>query len=229
MKAGKTNRSQSLRHWLLKINRGSHVRNVGKARRIAAFQMEKRGIRTGRGNINREIEVTNGRLRQLRARIYKLQNWLKKEAANTEPSILADYIQGIRKRKTQAGKSGALQSLYNLKDAANMLNFLTDNGIKDMAGIDKKFSSMIGAQMDIRDKLKPVKWRLATLKKHMEQGKIYMEYKGKKSLTESDVYIGAQLSKRRDGRQDRHTGKGMEIRIFQADHRAEKAQPKVSC
>ena len=52
---------------------------------VAAFQMEKRGIRTERGNINREIEVTNQRLRQLKARISKLQNWLKDEAANTEP------------------------------------------------------------------------------------------------------------------------------------------------
>ncbi|WP_162832078.1 MobQ family relaxase [Bifidobacterium merycicum] len=71
---------------------------------VAAFQMEKRGIRTERGNLNREIEVSNQRLRQLKARISKLQNWLKDEAANTEPPTLADVIQGILSKQEQTGK-----------------------------------------------------------------------------------------------------------------------------
>lgn len=71
---------------------------------VAAFQMEKRGIRTERGNLNREIGVSNQRLRQLKARISKLQNWLKDEAANTEPPTLADVIQGILSKQEQTGK-----------------------------------------------------------------------------------------------------------------------------
>lgn len=155
----------------------------------AASQMEKRGIATERGDLNREIEVTNQKLRQLKARIGKLRDWLKEEAGNTEPPTLADYIQDILKRKAQAGKSQYSQSLYNLKDAANMLNFLTANHIIDMAGLDEKFSSMIGEQMDIRDKLKPLDRRLATLKKHIEQADLYMKYKGKKTLTDSEQIL----------------------------------------
>lgn len=160
---------------------------------VAAHQMEKRGIRTERGDLNREIEVTNQRLRQLKARIGKLRDWLKEEAANTEPPTLADYIQDILKRKAQAGKSDVSQSLYNLKDAANMLNFLTVNNIMDMAGLDEKFKSMIDGQMDIRDKLKPIDRRLATLKKHIEQVDIYLTYKGKKALTdmEQTLFVAA--------------------------------------
>ena len=74
--------------------------------------MEKRGIRTERGDLNREIEVTNKRLRQLKARISKLQNWLKEETQNTELPTLAACIQGILSRKAQAGKPGYSQSLY---------------------------------------------------------------------------------------------------------------------
>jgi hypothetical protein len=107
---------------------------------VAASAMEKRGIRTERGDLNREIEVTNKHLRQLKARISKLQNWLKEEAENTEPPTLADYIQGILSRKAQTGKSGYSQSLYNLKDAANMLNFLQANNIIDMTGLMKNSS-----------------------------------------------------------------------------------------
>ena len=63
----------------------------------------------------------------------------------------------------------------------------------DMAGLDEKFSSMIGEQMDIRDKLKPVERRLATLKKHIEQADIYFKYKGKKPLTDTEkaLFIAA--------------------------------------
>jgi len=46
--------------------------------------MEKRGIRTERGELNREIEVTNQKLRQLKARIAKLQKWLKGEVKEAE-------------------------------------------------------------------------------------------------------------------------------------------------
>ena len=153
---------------------------------VAASQMERRGIVTERGNINREIEVSNQKLRQLRARISKLQNWLKEENSNSEPPTLADYIQSILARKAQAGKSGYSQSLFNLKDAANMLNFLTRNHIMDVAGLDEKFKSMIWEQMDIRDKLKPIDRRLNTLKKHIEQADIYLKYKGKKILADSE-------------------------------------------
>ncbi len=147
--------------------------------------MEKRGIRTGRGDLSREIEVTNRKLRQLKARISRLQNWLKEEAGNTGPPTLADYIQGILSRREQAGKSGVSQSLYNLRDAAKMLNFLQAGNIMDMTGPDEKFRSMTGEQPDIQWKLKPVERRLGTLKKHLEQSDIYFRYKGKKPLTET--------------------------------------------
>ena len=102
---------------------------------VAASQMERKGIRTERGDINREIEVTNQKLRQLKARINKLTVWLKEEAENLKPPTLADVIENILSRR-----SGGIS---NLKSAANMLNFLTSNNIQDMAGLDKIFSSII--------------------------------------------------------------------------------------
>jgi len=165
---------------------------------VAAHQMEKRGIRTERGNINREIEVNNRNLRQLKARIVKLQNWLKEEPANTEPPTLAEMIQDILSRKTQDGKSNRSQSLYNLKDAANMLNFLTRNHIKDMAGLDKCFGDMIGRQQDIREKLKPIDRRLKTLDEHIKHSGNYKAYRGKKAQYEK-LYAQYEILKKRKG------------------------------
>ena len=114
--------------------------------------MEKRGIRTGRGDLNREIEVTNQKLRQLKARISKLQNWLKEEQENTEPPTLAAYIQGILSRKAQAGKPGYSQSLYNLKDAGS----LTINALSAADGVIITVNPQLLAMMGLQDFLKTV-------------------------------------------------------------------------
>ena len=58
-----------------------------------------------------------------------------------------------------------------------------------MAGLDEKFKSMIGEQLDIQGKLKPVERRLGTLKKHLEQADIYFKCKGKKPLTEAEQIL----------------------------------------
>ncbi len=151
---------------------------------VAAFQMEKRGIRTERGNLNREIEITNRNLRQLKARISKLQNWLKEEAANTEPPTLADVIQGILLKQEQTGKQSRYTTIHNLKAAANMLNFLTANGIKDMAGLEERVMDMYGEQRSISEKLKSTDRRLKTLDEHLRHSGNYKAYRRYKAQYE---------------------------------------------
>jgi len=149
---------------------------------VAAFQMEKRG------NLNREIEVTNQRLWQLKARIAKLQNWLKEESENIAPLTLADVIQGILSRREQQGGSGYYQSIGNLKAAAKMFNFLQENQIMDMAGLDDCFGGMIGRQQDIQDELKPIDRRLKTLDEHIRHSGNYKGYRGQKALDTTNEY-----------------------------------------
>ena len=144
---------------------------------VAAFQMEKRGIRTERGNLNREIEVSNQRLRPLKARISKLQNWLKEETANTEPPTLADVIQGILSKREQNGKQSRYTTIHNLKAAANMLMFLQTNNIKDMAGLEEKVEDMYGKQSGIAEKMKPIDMRLKTLDEHISNAEKYFQYR----------------------------------------------------
>ena len=151
---------------------------------VAASQMEKKGIRTERGDINREIEVTNQQLRQLKARIVKLQSWVKAETENTEPPSLADVLQAIFRRKAQPGKSSTSQSIYNIKDGANMLNFLRSHEIMDMAGLDECFANMIDRQQDIREKLKPIDRRLKTLDEHIRHSGNFKGHRGKKAQYE---------------------------------------------
>ncbi|MDR2925335.1 MAG: MobA/MobL family protein [Azoarcus sp.] len=53
---------------------------------VAAFQMERRGIVTERGDMNREAAVTNSEIRQLKVWISKLRDWLKTEIADKPPT-----------------------------------------------------------------------------------------------------------------------------------------------
>ena len=134
----------------------------------AASQMEKRGIRTERGILNREIEINNQRLRQIKARLAKLQTWLLEEMQNTEQPMLADVISNILKRG-----HGYYSSMSGLKQAANILNFLTVNKIADMAGLDDYLQSMIGKRSALAKKLTPVERRLKTLAEHIDHSEKY--------------------------------------------------------
>ena len=145
--------------------------------------------------MNREIEVSNSRLRQLKARIVKLQTWLNDEIAKDEKPSLANYIQEILYRRAAEGKSQHSQTLYNLKDAANMLNFLTRNNIIDMAGLDEHFKNMIGEQLDIQDELKPIERRLKTLTEHiwytdnyLKNKSVYTHYQQEKNSKKQAVF-----------------------------------------
>ena len=158
---------------------------------VAASAMEKRGIATERGNINREIEVSNQKLRQLKARINKLQDWLKDEAENAEPPTLADIIQNILSRREQTGQQNRYSTVNGLKAAANMLNFLQENQIMNMAGLDEKFKSMIEEQFDIRDKLKTVERRLKVLKEHIKHSDIYTKHKEKPRTEANEILFMA--------------------------------------
>ena len=116
-------------------------------------------------------------MRQLKARISKLQNWLKEEAVNTEPPTLADVIQGILSKREQSGKQSRYTTIHNLKAAANMLMFLQTNGIKDMAGLEEKVEDMYGKQRSIAEKLKPIDRRLKTLNDHISNAEKYLQYR----------------------------------------------------
>ena len=147
---------------------------------VAASQMEQKGIPTERGNRNRKINDINKEIRQLRARLNKIDNWIKEEKSKPEevkPPTLYDVVQNILNRQAQAGKSQHYQSINNIKASAKMLNFITENYITDMSGLQNKVTAMNGKLSDVRGKLKPVERRLKTLDEHIEQGGNYKKYK----------------------------------------------------
>jgi len=197
----------------------------------AASQMERRGIRTERGDINREIEVTNQKLRQLKARLDKLQTWLKDEQKNTEPPTLADVITNVLNQREQNGERSRYGSIHNLKAAANILNFLTDNNITDMSGLNEKLDTMKDKQYTIREELKKAERRVKTLDEHLWHGGNFKKYRGQKSHYEKlyseyqtiknagGLFAERKAQKALDFANSYYESNRMEITLFEAAER----------
>jgi hypothetical protein len=139
---------------------------------VAAMQMERRGIHTRRGDINRDVENFNKQLRQINARIKKLQSWLEtaKEAAHI-PTLI-DIFQEIvdSHGESQYGKIIALQA------AAKALIFFQYHNIENLAGMKAAVDKMRDEQSAVSGKLKPVERRIKTLDEHIRQSEIFKEH-----------------------------------------------------
>jgi hypothetical protein len=121
--------------------------------------------------------VTNQQLRQLRARINKLSAWLKEEAANTAPPTLYDVISEILSRQ---GRS----TTTNLKDAANIFNFLMESDIKDLEDLDNHVAAMQQNLGSTTTELKKVERRIGTLEEHLQHSENFENYSKHKSRYE---------------------------------------------
>ena len=112
----------------------------------AASQMEKRGIRTDKGEVNRQIGRRHKLLKEIKARITRLYNWSKAEprsrrASNPSMIDLWEAQQQLKRPDTRTGKIRALQ------EGAALFSFLQANGIQSMQQLHEKIADMIPATM----------------------------------------------------------------------------------
>ena len=140
-----------------------------------ASQMEKRGIRTDKGEVNRQIAADNKLLKEIKARITRLYNWSKAEAEKPEgqqPSMIDLWeAQQLKRPDTRTGKIRALQ------ESAALFSFMQANGIKTMQQLHDKISEMNGSYYDLRGKIVQAERRIATLTERGEMWAQYNKYK----------------------------------------------------
>jgi len=175
---------------------------------VAASQMERKGVHSELGNRNREIEITNRQLRRLRARLRKLDAWMKEEAIKSAEPNLQDVIVGIldnRRDKTH------WQSNSDLKSAAKALLFLQTNHITDMAGLQEKVSAMREEFNNVIERNKKVERRLGVLDEHIKQAEVYM-----KNKAIIGQYRKIEKQKKREAFYEKHRA---EIMLFEAADR----------
>ena len=137
----------------------------------AASQMEKRGIRTDKGEVNRQIVADNKLLKEIKARITRLYNWSKEQSAQPQgrENIMDFLFQA--KAETRYGKINAL------KADAKLFNFLMENGITSVQELFDKVAAMNSGYYDLRGQIVSKERRISALNERLEMWEQYQKYK----------------------------------------------------
>ena len=81
----------------------------------AAAQMERRGIATVKGNINREIAADNKLLKEIKARITRLYNWSKEQSGQPQGKEgIMDFLFQARQDTAPASQYARVKALKKM-------------------------------------------------------------------------------------------------------------------
>ena len=157
---------------------------------VAACQMEKKGIATEKGELNRNIQKANRLIREIRAQIGKLKEWIgelfkARETAPEQPpqspglaNLLMKYLSVQREKSRKYSQSWQRQHAADeLKTVAKAVNYLSEHGISTLDELDAALSSVSDQADTIREGMKTAEKRMKELQKLIEYGKNYTEYK----------------------------------------------------
>ena len=163
---------------------------------VAASQMEKKGIVTERGELNRSIKAANRILREIRRLVRGLKDWLaelkERKAALLEaltearaqtseptiPQLLARYMEQRGEERadwTSKGKLKGAVSDFNKVQAA--MEFLRQKEISTVETLDRQLDGISETAVAIRDSMRKAERRIKdidTLLSHIEN---YEKYK----------------------------------------------------
>ena len=144
---------------------------------VAATRMERRGIVTDKGNVNRQIAADNKLLKEIKARVTRLYNWTKTEAAKPQgkESVMAQLWQARQEMSKPTTRTGKVKVL---KESAALFNFLQSNGITSMRELHEKVAAMNSTYYDQRGEIVSAERRIAALMERLEMWAQYEQHKG---------------------------------------------------
>jgi len=134
--------------------------------------MEKRGIRTNRGDYNREAAVSNKEIAQLKARIRKAKNWICAQPICSAPTM-AEMMKGLNNGQNLISN---WQKISNLKQSAQVLMFLQNNDIKSMEQLADKIIETHKRIYELSNTIKAKERRISKLNDHLENVDIYNRF-----------------------------------------------------
>ena len=136
----------------------------------AVRQMEKRGIQTNIGNLNREIRAANSLMKSIRQLIQNLKGWITElgekrkellaqkaaEEATLLPNLLMKYME-IRKEErkdwTRAGQNRGTSQ--DLKAVSEALSYLRQKGLSTVEDLEAFLESSGKSAADYRNQMEP--------------------------------------------------------------------------
>lgn len=155
------------------VHEGPHVR-----------KMEKKGIRTEKGELNRWIKATNRMIRSMRATIVVLKEWLKeakeilKEPQEIYLSQLLREANALRNQTAMTYSRGRTKAKKNnLKRFMEECSYLQEKGVLTLSDFENHISFVDEKLEAKRASLNQKQTRLKELQQLMEDADIYAELK----------------------------------------------------
>ncbi|MCD8150356.1 MAG: MobA/MobL family protein [Clostridiales bacterium] len=149
----------------------------------AVRAMEKKGVRTNKGDYNRWVKATNAVLKSLREKIAGLLTWIKgaeeKLSEPEQPSlieILMDYMEMQNtgaKNFSSYGRKKA--NLTTLKDVAEAVAYLQENDITTLGQLEEKLNGLREHVDGLGASMKEKAARRKILKEALGQVPVYKE------------------------------------------------------
>ncbi len=139
---------------------------------VAASQMERRGIQTDKGSLNREITEHNKLLKEIKARLARLNNWSKEQSQKPQgkESIMAQLIQMKLDTSREKSRSAKIKSL---KEGTKLFNFLMISEIHSLQDFHEMVSAMNKEYYDLRGRIVDTERRISTLTERLQ---MYAQY-----------------------------------------------------
>ena len=155
------------------VHEGPHVR-----------KMEKKGIRTEKGELNRWIKATNRMIRNIQATLAALKEWLaeaKEILKEPQEVYLAQLLSDAHSLRNQTamtytrGKAKAKKN--NLKRFMNQCDYLKQRGVLTLSDFEKHLSSVSETVESRKSSMHRKQTRLKELQQLMEDAKTYAALK----------------------------------------------------
>lgn len=144
---------------------------------VAAVQMERRGIHTEKGDVNRQIAADNKLMKEIKARITRLYNWSKEldeKLGHTEldgSQLLQAHMEQNSDAKTRYAKT------KQLKEHAALFNLLQSNSFTTVQQLHEKIAAVNSSYYDLRGQIVSTERKLETLDKQLKMWSHYEQYK----------------------------------------------------
>jgi hypothetical protein len=142
---------------------------------VAATQMERRGISTEKCAVNREIAAQNRLLKEIKARITRLYNWTKQQAA--QPEQKQSIWEQLQQAQAAARPTTRYGKVKTLKESAALFSFLQANGLSSMQELHTKVTAMQTKYYNLRGEIAATARQIDQLNKRLSMWKQYSDNK----------------------------------------------------
>ena len=151
--------------------------------------MEKKGIRTEKGEFNRWIKATNAVIRDIKKKIALLFDWIAEAKAELAKPQAPDLVSLLNAYYTQrrAGAYSQKGKVSNLKEMNETFNYLRANGIYSLEDLEHRVSEHSAATESLKKTLDEQTARMKAIKQLYDSSAAFQSLK--------PVYDGLQKIK----------------------------------